>query len=320
MQGTYSSPHSSCFLTSSGWTLVEFRGHVGWSSPRELGVSEYWAWRPSLGPSGDIRPHSITDLHAPGLWECPLPTWPFSYVAEPQQLSTPAGALSARKACSHAEQRGGQGAAPQPRPSGIPCQDGPSSPSQCCVCSGFLMPAGGGLLPTCLLWRVEKGWEAEGRAVPSEPRQGWSLHVCKGSRDVGLAGRRRGARPCLQEVSSQEPGGLSAEERVNGVRTALCWFGARGEERLHRPCVKGELEPMDMWQLGARLTLRQTDGQHLSAGPCVLLQWGCHKGTSSRQHPRLADHKQGTAPTGEAVGGCRDACRPELRSSKPALK
>ena len=73
------------------------------------------------------------DLRAPGLWGCPLRTWPFSYVAEPQQLSTPAGALSTRKACSCAEQPGGEGTAPQPRPSGVPCQDSPSSPSQCCV-------------------------------------------------------------------------------------------------------------------------------------------------------------------------------------------
>ena len=62
---------------------------------------------------------------------------------------------------------------------------------------------------------MEKGWEAEGRAVPSEPRQGWSLHVCKGSRDVGLAGREEGHTHSL----SRQPH-LEMAQDGNGVPCA----------------------------------------------------------------------------------------------------
>lgn len=39
---------------------------------------------------------------------------------------------------------------------------------------------------------------------------------------------RRGARPCLQEASSQESGGLLAEDRVGGVRTGPVLIRGKG--------------------------------------------------------------------------------------------
>lgn len=71
---------------------------------------------------------------------------------------------------------------------------------------------------------------------------------------------------------------------------------------------------MDMWQLGARLTLRQTDGQTERVSwalcpPAVRTPPGHQQQTvpeAGGPQARNSAHRRG-------LGGCSDACRPELR-------
>ena len=203
MQSTDSSPHSSCFLTKLRMNPCQVQRSCGlvftsgsWECQNIECGDHRWV------PLETVHPHSLMDLHSPGLWGCPLPTWPFSCVPEPLSSSPLLPELWALGRPAAAQSSGERRGLPSPAPTlgrplpgrlllTLPVLCVLRLPHTCCrrPASNLSAVRGG------------EGLGAEGRAVLREPRQDWSLCVCRGSRDVCFTGREEGS-------ASLSPGGI----------------------------------------------------------------------------------------------------------------